>query len=206
MATSLIRLSKPARSVLSQLRHRPMTVEELAKGLHLTANAVRNQLKKLQEANLVVRSGSRPSVSKPSGLYSITLEGQVQFSTLYLPVLTEFLEVAENQCSGRQLEAFMSDTGKSLATRYQKPTGALKDRVHAAARLLKGFGGIIDVHAQNGSLVLRSSGCPLAALTAENAAACRVIEGLLSEYLLVPVTTCCDLIAEPRCCFEIASK
>ena len=97
MTTSLTRLSEPARRVLSQLRHRRMTVEELAKALRLTANAVRNQLRKLEAAHLVVRSGSRPGVSKPSSLYSITLEGQVQFSTLYLPVLTEFLEVAEGQ-------------------------------------------------------------------------------------------------------------
>jgi predicted ArsR family transcriptional regulator len=202
--TSLIPLSEPARSVLSQLRHRAMTVEELGRALHLTPNAVRNQLRKLQDANFVVRSGSRPGVSKPSALYSITLEGQVQFSTLYLPVLTEFLEVAEGQCSGKQLRTFMSDTGKSLAKRYPKPTGTLKDRVNAAARLLKGFGGIIEVQGQNGSTVLRSSGCPLAALTSENAAACRVIEGLLAEYLSTSVTTCCDLAAEPRCCFEVA--
>src|SRR5205814_729238 len=105
--TPAISLSEPARSVLSQLRHRPMTVEELARGLHLTPNAVRNQLTKLQDANLVIRSGSRPGVSKPSSLYAITLAGQVQFSTLYLPVLTEFLEVAEGQCSGKQLRKFM---------------------------------------------------------------------------------------------------
>lgn len=191
---------------MSQLRHRPMTVEELAKGLDLTPNAVRNQLRKLQEANFVVRSGSRPGISKPSSLYSITLEGQVQFSTLYLPVLTEFLEVAEGQCSGKQLITFMSDTGKSLAKRYPKPTGPLKKRVDAAARLLKSFGGIIEVQKHNGSLVLRSSGCPLAALTSENPAACRVIEGLLREYLSTPVATCCDLVPEPRCCFEIAAK
>jgi len=180
-----------------------MTVEELAKGLRLTPNAVRNQLRKLQDANFVVRSGSRPGVSKPSSLYSITLEGQVQFSTLYLPVLTEFLEVAEGQCSGRQLLKFMSDTGKSLAKRYPKPTGTLKNRMNAAARLLNGFGGIIDLETDNGAMVLRGFGCPLAALTSENAAACRVIEGLLTEYLSTRVATCCDLSAAPRCCFEL---
>src|SRR6266513_5801014 len=189
MTTSLIRLSGPARSVVSQLRHHPMTVEELARSLHLTSNAVRNQLSKLLEANFVAPSGSRPGVSKPARLYSITLEGQVQFSTLYLPVLTEFLEVAEDQCSGKQLVAFMSDTGKSLAKRYPKPSGSFKDRVNAAGRLLKSFGGIIQVRARNGSLVLRSSGCPLAALTSKNAAACSVIEGLLADYLSASVVT-----------------
>ena len=206
MTTSLIRLSEPARSVLSQLRHRPMTVEELAKGLRLTPNAVRNQLRKLEDASFVVRRGSRPGTSKPSTLYSITLEGQIQFSTLYLPVLSEFLEVAEGQCSGKQLKGFMRDTGKSLARRYPKPSGPLKDRANSGARLLKGFGGIIEVQRRDRSVVLRSSGCPLAALTAQNNAACRVIEGLLAEYLSASVSTCCDLTAEPRCCFEVTPK
>lgn len=203
MTTSLIRLSGPARSVLSQLRHHPMTVEELARSLHLTSNAVRNQLSKLLEANFVAHSGSRPGVSKPARLYSITLEGQVQFSTLYLPVLTEFLEVAEGQCSGKQLVSFMRDTGRSLATRYPKPSGNLKTRVNAAARLLKSFGGLMAVDTRDGAVVLRSSGCPLAALTSDNSAACRVIEGLVAEYVGASVVTCCDLRTEPRCCFEI---
>jgi predicted ArsR family transcriptional regulator len=200
---SPIPLSEPARKVLSQLRHRSMTVEELAAGLRLTPNAVRNQVRKLQDASFVIRSGSRPGTSKPSILYSITLEGQVQFSTLYLPVLTEFLEVAEHKCSRKQLLDFMTDTGKSLATRYPRPTGTLKSRASAAARLLKGFGGIVDAHMGNGEVVLRSSSCPLAALTTENTAACRVIEGLLGEYLTASVKTCCDTTAAPRCCFEI---
>lgn len=205
MATPLIRLSEPAKSVLSQLRHRPMTVDELARALRLTSNAVRNQLRKLEETRLVARTGTRPGTSKPSVVYAITIEGQIQFSSLYLPVLTEFLEVAEGQCSAKQLVSFMTDTGKSLGKRYHRPSGSLRDRVAAAARLLRGFGGLMEVRTANGALVLRSSGCPLAALTSENSAACRVIEGLLTEYLATQVTTCCDLTSEPHCCFEVRS-
>jgi predicted ArsR family transcriptional regulator len=183
-----------------------MTVEDLATSLHLTNNAVRNQLSKLLEANLVARTGIRPGVSKPARLYSITLQGQVQFSSLYLPVLTEFLEVAEGQCSGKQLVSFMKDTGKSLATRYPKPSGNLKTRVNAASRLLKSFGGLMKVQTGDGALMLRSTGCPLAALTSENSSACRVIEGLLAEYLAASVVTRCDLSAAPRCCFEIRQQ
>ena len=205
MATAS-RLSEPARSVLTQLRHRPMSVDELAAALHLTSNAVRNQLRKLEDAGLVTRAGTRPGTSKPSVLFAITLEGQVQLSSLYLPVLTEFLEVAEGQCSAKQLVSFMTDTGKSLGRRYPRPSGALRDRVVAAARLLRGFGGLMEVRTVNGAHVLRSNGCPLAALTSQNSAACRVIEGLLAEYLATPVATCCDLTPEPRCCFEVGAS
>jgi predicted ArsR family transcriptional regulator len=203
--TTGIRLNGAAGKVLSRLRHGPKTVEELARSLRLTDNAVRNQLRKLQQANLVVQTGKRPGASKPSTLYAITLEGQIQFSTLYLPVLTQFLGVAEGQCSGKQLESFMLDTGKSLASRYPKPSGGLKNRVHAAARLLSSFGGVAEVRTHDGALAIRSRGCPLAALTSENGAACKVLEGLLAEYLTARVTICCNLEEEPQCCFEVRS-
>ena len=205
MATALINLGESARSVLTQLRHRPMTVEELSRSLRLTHNAVRNQLRKLESARLVERRGTRRGVSKPSAVYSITVGGQVLFSTLYLPVLSEFLQVAEGQCEGKQLTSFMVHTGKSLARNYPKPSGGLNERVGAAARLLRGFGGLTKIEKQNGSVLLRSKACPLAALTAENNTACRVIEGLLKEYVSAPVRTCCQTSPEPQCCFVIGA-
>lgn len=204
MATG-VRLNSAAGKVLSRIRHGAMTVEELARALRLTDNAVRNQLRKLQEANLVTAAGKRPGASKPSTLYAITLEGQIQFSTLYLPVLTHFLAVAEGQCSGTRLDSFMLATGKSLANRYPKPSGSLKHRVHAAARLLRSFGGVAEVATRDGALTIRSRACPLAALTSENPAACKVLEGFLGAQIAASVTICCNLKPEPQCCFEVRS-
>lgn len=182
-----------------------MTVEQLAKVLRITDNAVRNQLRRLEEMGFAARTGTRPGASKPSVLYGITLEGQVQFSTLYLPVLMQFLRVAKGRCAGAQLESLMTDTGMSLASRYPRPTGAMKNRVHTAARLLGSFGCVSEVRARNGTLMIRSLACPLAALTSEHPAACKVLEGFLAQYLSAPVTVCCDVDEEPRCCFEISS-
>ena len=205
MTTPIVSAASPAGKVLAQLRHGPTTVEHIAKALRLTNNAVRNQLQKLEHLGLVARAGTRPGVSKPSALYGITLEGQIQFSTLYLPVLTQFLRVAENGCEGTQLKTLMSDTGRLLARNHPRPTGARKSRVYAAARLLRSFGGTAEVRVRNGKLILRSAGCPLAALTSENPAACSVLQGLLSEYLSGPVAICCEVGEDPRCCFETAS-
>ena len=200
-----MRLDTPAGKVLSQLREGPRTVEDLAKTLRLTANAVRNQLRKLQDANLVARTGTRPSASKPSVLYAITLEGEVQFSTIYLPVLTQFLRVAEGQCSGKTLGSFMRDTGKSLAGRYEKPKGDLKKRATSAARLMRSFGGLTEVRTEEEGLVIRSAACPLAALTSEHSAACVILESFLSSYLGATVKNCCSLERKPRCCFEVSA-
>jgi predicted ArsR family transcriptional regulator len=203
MTTPAVRAASPAGKVLNQLRHRAMTVEELARALGLTANAVRNQLRKLQEMGLAERAGSRPGPSKPSALYGITLDGQVQFSTLYLPVLTRFLKVAEHRCAGAQLETLMTETGTLLASSYTKPSGAIKTRLQAAARVFAEFGAVSEVRPRNGTLVIRSPMCPLAALTAQHKAACNILQGFFTEFIAAPVTVCCDVEEEPRCCFEI---
>ena len=99
----------------------------------------------------------------------------------------------------------MLDTGKSLANRYPKPPGGLKHRVHSAVKLLSSFGGVAEARTHDGALVIRSRSCPLGALTSENAAACKVLEGLLAEYLSASVTICCNLEEVPQCCFEVRS-
>lgn len=199
-------INAASRKVLAQLRPGPLTVDEVARALRLTHNAVRNQLRHLEEAGLAERRGRRAGVSKPSVLYAITLLGQVQFSTLYLPVLAEFLRTAEGRCAGKQLTTFMRHTGKSLAGHYPKPSGALHARISSAARLIRGFGGLMQVEKVDGSMVLRSKACPLAALTTENSAACRVIEGFVTEYASASVRTCCDVGDDPRCCFKVKGK
>ncbi|HJQ54853.1 MAG TPA: helix-turn-helix domain-containing protein [Gemmatimonadaceae bacterium] len=203
MGSPLIPLNNPARRVLEHLRHGPMTVEELASKIHVTTNAVRNQLARLLDANLVERIGSRPGTSKPSMVYAITLDGQVQFSTVYLPVLTQFLKTAEQECTAKELATFMTDTGKALAKRYSPPTGSLKARVGAAARLVRSLGGIPQVRSENGTVVIESVTCPLSALTRENAAACLILGGLVTEYVGAAAHKCCSQAPEPRCCFEI---
>jgi predicted ArsR family transcriptional regulator len=180
-----------------------MTVDELARALNLTNNAVRNQLRKLQEAEYVTAFGKRPGASKPSTLYAITLQGQIQFSTLYLPILTQFLSVAEGRCSGSQLGALMLETGRSLARSYQRPGGPVRRRAQAAAGVLRNFGGVAEVETRNGTLVIRSRACPIAALTSENRAACNVLKGFLEQHMAAGVTVCCDVKDEPECCFEV---
>src|SRR3990170_2219475 len=110
MTTPIVSANSPAGKVLAQLRHGPTTVERLAKALLLTDNAVRNQLRKLENLGLATRTGTRPGTSKPSALYGITLEGQVQFSTMYLPVLMQFVRVAEGKCEETQLDSMMIET------------------------------------------------------------------------------------------------
>lgn len=204
MATA-IRFNSPIGKVLERLRDGPKTVDELATALGLTSNAVRDQLRKLVASNLAEISGRRPGVSKPSALYSLTLDGEIQFSTLYLPVLSQFLRVAETACKGKQLGALMSETGRDLGNRYTKPSGSTRQRTDAAAKLLGGFGAIPKVTTRDGVIVIRSAWCPLSALTSEQPAACRILQSLLREYIGRPTRICCIQGEDPRCCFEVTA-
>jgi predicted ArsR family transcriptional regulator len=204
MATA-IRFSTPLGKVLGQLRDGPKTIDEIADALRLTPNAVRNQLRKLVASNLAEASGKKRGVSKPSVLYSITVDGEIQFSTLYLPVLSQFLRVAASECTGKQLGTLMSETGRLLGTRYPKPSGSTRKRAKAAAALIGQFGGVPIVHSQNGTVIVRSAGCPLSVLTSEHPAACRILQSLIHEFVDRPTKICCVHGRDPRCCFEITA-
>jgi predicted ArsR family transcriptional regulator len=202
MAT-LVRFSSPAGKVLAQLRDGPKTVDELATALRITPNAVRNQLRKLESWKLAARSGRRPTASKPSVLYSITLDGEIQFSTIYLPVLSQFLRVAEGRCSDRQLGSWMRETGRTLARRFPHPDGNRRERMEAAIQLLRSFGGLPEARRADGHVIIQSNACPLAALTSEHPAACKILESLLAEYLETSVRSCCVTGSDPSCCFNV---
>jgi predicted ArsR family transcriptional regulator len=204
MATA-IRFSTPIGKVLAQLRDGPKTVDEIAASLRLTPNAVRNQLRKLVASNLAEVSGRKRGVSKPSVLYSITVDGEIQFSTLYLPVLSQFLRVAQGECTGRQLGALMSETGRLMGARYPRPSGSTRKRAKAAAALVAQFGGMPTVHSHDGTIIIRSAGCPLSVLTSEHPAACRILQSLIREYVDRPTKICCIHGDDPRCCFEITA-
>jgi predicted ArsR family transcriptional regulator len=196
-------LDPAASTVLWELRSRANTVDSIAEALELTPNAVRNQLQKLEKLGFIRRAGKRATSSKPAVLYEITIEGQGQFSKLYLPVLSQFIEVAEERCQGTQLGEMMEDTGAQLANRYVAPTGSLKTRVESAARLLCSLGGLAESVRVRDGYLLQSGGCPLAALTAHETAACSILRAFLQRYLGARVAVCCETGPAPRCCFKV---
>lgn len=105
----------------------------------------------------------------------------------------------------REAAQLVHDCNRQVAREaISPPGGRLDNRVHAAARLVRSFGGLTDVRATDGILVIRSKACPLAALTSEHPAACKVLEALLAEYVSARVKTCCRRDEEPQCCFEIS--
>jgi DeoR family suf operon transcriptional repressor len=189
--------------ILELLRRQPMTVEELAAALQLTQSAVRVQLAMLRHDELVEQRGTRRGTSKPARTYGVTAHAELLFSRAYVPILRQLLRVLARRMGPAEFDAVMREAGRGAAADRGAPRGPLRDRVVSASSLLNDLGGLTEVGEGDGLYVIRSHGCPLAAVTAEHPEACHTLETLLSEFVGTPVKQCCDRYDRARCCFEV---
>jgi predicted ArsR family transcriptional regulator len=190
--------------ILTLLRRGGMTVDELAGALGLSGNAVRPQLAVLERDGLVERVGESRGASRPARVYGLSRDADLLFSSAYIPVLTELLHVLDSRMESREFDALMREVGGRLMAGRPRPTGDARQRAEAASGLLNSLGGLARVEQENGSLRIRSDGCPLAAATQRHPEACNAVESLLSEFTGLRVTKCCDREERLRCCFELA--
>lgn len=192
--------------VLAHLRRGPATVEELARTMGLTDNAIRAHLTVLERDGLVRQSGVRrgPGAGKPAAVYELAADAEVRFSRAYAPVLTALLEELNSRTTPQETETVMLEAGSRLAAAVPR-SGSVEDRVRAAAALLNDLGGDVTVEREAGGIRLRGSGCPLSATVSHRPEACRAVQGLLSEVVGAPVVLCCEQGAKPRCCFTVPS-
>lgn len=189
--------------IMSLLRRRAMTVDELASELHVSGNAIRPHLVVLERDRLVRRSGLRRGTSKPARTYVLSREAEMLFSRAYVPVLTELLHILAASLAPGEFSRLMREVGRRLMADRPRPTGSARQRAESASALLNELGGIARVERQNGGLVIRSDGCPLAEATQRHPEACNAVESLLTEFAGLPVTNCCDRGEPLRCCFEV---
>lgn len=193
--------------VLTQLRRGPSAVEELARGLGLTDNAIRAHLAALERDGLVRQAGTRrgPGAGKPAVIYELSPEAEVRLSRAYAPVLTALVEELTDRLPADQAEAVLLAVGRKLGAGAQRRSSTLQQRVRDAVATLNELGGDTSVESDPSGLRIRASGCPLSAAVARRPEACRAVEGLLSEQIGIPVMQCCEHGPRPRCCFTIPS-
>jgi predicted ArsR family transcriptional regulator len=189
--------------IMELLRRNPMTVDELSAALGLTHPAVRAQLATLERDGLVEQRGSRRGTSKPSRVYGVTSQAELLFSRAYVPILTRLLHVLARRLSPGEFDAIMREVGRELMQGHRVVRGALSERVSGASALLNELGALTEVQEENGSYLIRSHGCPIAAASANHPEVCNVLENMLSEFVGSRVIKCCDRYDRVGCCFEI---
>ena len=191
--------------VLGLLRRGARTVEELARGLGLTDNAIRAHLATLERDGLVKQEGLRrgPGAGKPAQVYEPTQEVELRLSRAYAPVLAALLEELAERLPGEETEKLLAAVGRRLAAAAPRRDGKVADRARDAVKLLNDLGGDASLEPDGAGFLVRGCGCPLSAAVSRRPETCRLVQALLSDVTGVQVGQCCEQGPKPRCCFSI---
>ncbi|MEX2179306.1 MAG: hypothetical protein WD801_11380 [Gemmatimonadaceae bacterium] len=192
--------------IVALLRASAFTVEELAREVVLTDNAVRAHLVSLERDGMIRQAGVRrgEGAGKPAVLFELHPDAEPTLSRAYAPVLSALLEVITDQLPERDAHRVLRETGRRLAaTVGGRAPGDLMARAQAAAAVLTALGGAVSVEERRGSATLRGAACPLATAVSRSPQVCRAVESLVAEVSGAKVTECCDRTGRPRCCFEL---
>jgi predicted ArsR family transcriptional regulator len=204
--------------VLLLLRRGPHTVEELARELGLTDNAVRAHLAALERDGFARQAGLRRGVGagKPATVYEIDPGVEPLFSRAYAPVLLALLdELGSPFDRGTDASDLMHAVGRRLAAtlhtelrphlpRSGSPGGYLSERAQAAVNVLAALGGEATIEHAPGLETIRGCGaCPLGSAVSRHPGLCHAIESLLSEVAGAEVRSVCEHGDRPRCGFEL---
>jgi predicted ArsR family transcriptional regulator len=189
--------------IVALLRRASRTVDELARALGLTDNAVRAHLATLERDGLVQQRGVRRGGGKPAYAYELTPDAERLFPKAYGQVLRQLLDVLSERTAPEELEELLRAAGRRLVAGRPVPAGDLPARVELARAALTELGGLAEVEEGDGTLVIRGYSCPLAAAVPGHPEVCRLAESLVTELVGVPVRERCDRDEPPRCCFEV---
>ena len=193
--------------IVTLLRGRRRTVDELASELSLTDNAVRAHLDALRTDGVIVAAELRRdgSVGKPATAYDIAPEAGAMFSGAYAPALSALLSELHDRLAPRELQTLLRAAGRRLATSVSEPRGDLGRRARIAADFLEQIGGVVEVERDGPRYVLRGAACPLAEAVAGCPELCGAVESALSSAAGAKVRERCDRTAGARCRFEVSA-
>jgi len=187
--------------IVTLLRRESQTVEELARALDLTDNAVRAHLMVLERDGLVRQRGSRRGSSKPAYIYSLTPAAEELFPKAYAPVLRQLLETLNERLTAGEVEALMQATAHRLAAQWSIPPGTVRARLERAVEILNELGGLAELEQHDGTYVIQGHSCPLAAVVPGHSEVCRLTASLLTDLVGLPVQEHCDRSEKGCCCF-----
>ncbi|HJP91616.1 MAG TPA: ArsR family transcriptional regulator [Pyrinomonadaceae bacterium] len=194
--------------IVTLMRGKTRTVNELAEELELTDNAVRAHLLSLERDGLIRQSGVQRGTRKPHFSYELTDDAEKLFPKAYDALLNQLIAVLKGRLTPGELEEILRQVGRSLARTQPtgKVNGDLENRLSNALTALEALGGAARIEKNEGRLVISSEGCPLAAAVSEHPEVCGLAETLMSEIIGVKVQERCDRKGSPRCRFEVLDR
>lgn len=177
------------RRLLELLRTRgAQTVEELARGLHLTRSSVRSHLAFLQADGHVVRSGVRAGKRRPSIVYGLTATADVLFPTEYGEFAASLMDALKQGGAG-DLDALLRRVGDRWIARdlpsLEGTTGS--ERVKRVRDLLAARGFMPDLGRARNGHTLREYNCPLMPLAVTHIEICDSVHRWLNALVGAPL-------------------
>jgi predicted ArsR family transcriptional regulator len=194
--------------IVTMLRGTACTVEELARSLDLTDNAVRAHLATLERDGMVKQKGVRRGFRKPHYTYTLSHEAEALFPKAYDVLLNQLLFVLKARMPRKKMEEILREVGRSLAT-LQAPGGkreGIESRVKRAVQALAQIGGKATAEREGDEWFIRSEACPLAAAVSEHPEVCRLAEALVAQIIGTDVREQCDREGQPKCRFAITAR
>lgn len=188
------------------LRRASSTVDELARALHLTDNAVRAHLATLERDGLVCQAGVRRGSSKPAQVYDLTPEAEQIFPKAYGPVLRSLLDALTASLSPTQLMEVIQCAGQRLAAQWSIPSEELRVRLRSAIDIFNQLGGLTELEEFPESAVIKSATCPLAAIAPDHPEVCRLTQAFLSSIIGAPVEEHCAREPAASCFFVLCKE
>ena len=189
--------------IVQLLRKRTCTIEDLAKELGVTENAIRAQIALLRREGLVEPACEIKGTRKPALIYGPTRNVDSYFSKAYPSVLVSLVDVLADQVSPDEFLTVMKKLGQKLAISRPRPARNLRERVEDAAAFYQTLGGLAEIEEEGKKLIIKGYGCPLAEAVAAHAGICVAMESLMSELIGVPVHQHCDRGETSSCRFEV---
>jgi predicted ArsR family transcriptional regulator len=194
--------------IISLLRRRISTVNELAEALSLTDNAIRAHLAALERDGLVQVSGMRPGTRRPTSIYALTPEAEHLFPKIYGPILRHLVDVLSERLPARKVDELVRDTGQRMAESHRGAVMAegLRERIRQTVAVLREWGGMAEVEETNERTAIRCFDCPLAVAAAGQPQVCRLMETVIAGLVRAPVRQHCQSEPVPQCYFEIGGN
>ena len=188
--------------IVTLLRTKERTVNDLAGALDLTDNAIRAHLLGLERDGIVEAGGTVKGFRKPHAIFRLTDEARHIFPKSYDSLLNLLLNVLKERMPNA-IRSILRDVGTAAAGNGLETDATLEERVDAALHALEDLGGSAVSEEDGAQIVIKSEACPFADAVLEHPEVCQVAEAMVAEITGRPVTEICDRTSIPKCRFAI---
>lgn len=185
--------TKPAADrVLSRLKtHGPQSAAAVGSALDITGEAVRQQLLRLQEQQLVESAAEAGTpagnVGRPAQLWKLTAAGHARFPDAHAVLTVRLLQAIREQFGEAALEQLIGARDSDMLQSYRQAMTACADlpaRVHKLAELRSGEGYMCEWETlPDGGWLLIENHCPICAAAASCQSLCGAELRLFSAVL-----------------------